>query len=139
MEASEQRSPLQSALTTRTLTIFVIGDVLGAGIYALVGEVGAVIWTAFTAAFVLALLTAFAYAELVTKYPPGGGLGAVRGPRLPHAVLHVHGGLRGESVREWLLAEVRASAIDALGKRSRSQGQPEGSADPLSDDSLPET
>ena len=54
-----------------------IGDVLGAGIYALVGEVGAetggAIWTAFTAAFVLALLTAFAYAELVTKYPQAAG------------------------------------------------------------------
>ena len=77
MEAAEQSSPLQRALTSRTLTIFVIGDVLGAGIYALVGEVGAetggAIWTAFTAAFVLALLTAFAYAELVTKYPQAAG------------------------------------------------------------------
>jgi len=77
MEAAEHSSPLQRALTTRTLTIFVIGDVLGAGIYALVGEVGAetggAIWTAFTAAFVLALLTAFAYAELVTKYPQAAG------------------------------------------------------------------
>ena len=59
------------------LTIFVIGDILGAGIYALVGEVGAevggAIWTAFLAAFVLAAFTAFAYAELVTKYPRAAG------------------------------------------------------------------
>jgi APA family basic amino acid/polyamine antiporter len=59
------------------LLIFVIGDVLGAGIYALVGavgaEVGGAIWTAFTAALVLAVLTAFAYAELVTKYPQAAG------------------------------------------------------------------
>ena len=52
-------------------------DVLGAGIYALVGEVGAevggAIWTAFTAALLLAVLTAFAYAELVTKYPQAAG------------------------------------------------------------------
>jgi basic amino acid/polyamine antiporter, APA family len=59
------------------LLVFVVGDVLGAGIYALVGEVGAevggAIWTAFTAALVLAVLTAFAYAELVTKYPQAAG------------------------------------------------------------------
>ena len=70
-------TPLRRVLTTRTLLIFVIGDVLGAGIYALVGEVGAevggAIWTAFTAALLLAVLTAFAYAELVTKYPQAAG------------------------------------------------------------------
>ncbi len=59
------------------LLVFVIGDVLGAGIYALVGEVGAevggAIWTAFTLALLLAVLTAFAYAELVTKYPQAAG------------------------------------------------------------------
>jgi basic amino acid/polyamine antiporter, APA family len=59
------------------LLLFVLGDVLGAGIYALVGEVGAevggAIWTAFTAALILAVLTAFAYAELVTKYPQAAG------------------------------------------------------------------
>jgi amino acid transporter len=55
----------------------VIGDVLGAGIYALVGEVagrvGGAIWAAFLLALVLALFTACAYAELVTKYPLAGG------------------------------------------------------------------
>ena len=59
------------------LTVFVIGDVLGAGIYALVGEVGGevggAIWAAFLAAGVLALFTAASYAELVTKYPQAAG------------------------------------------------------------------
>lgn len=83
MEAStsaakgEADTPLKRTLTKRTLTIFVIGDTVGAGIYALVGEVGAevggAIWTAFTVALILALLTAFAYAELVTKYPQAAG------------------------------------------------------------------
>jgi basic amino acid/polyamine antiporter, APA family len=68
---------LRRVITTPMLLVFVVGDVLGAGIYALVGEVGAevggAIWTAFTAALALAVLTAFAYAELVTKYPQAAG------------------------------------------------------------------
>jgi basic amino acid/polyamine antiporter, APA family len=59
------------------LLFFVLGDIVGAGIYALVGEVGALvggaIWAAFLSAFFLALFTASSYAELVTKYPRAGG------------------------------------------------------------------
>ena len=59
------------------LFFFVLGDIVGAGIYALVGEVGAItggaIWAAFLASFVLAAFTAASYAELVTKYPRAGG------------------------------------------------------------------
>lgn len=59
------------------LLFFIVGDMLGGGIYALVGEVGAevggAIWTAFLGAFILASLTAFAYAELVSKFPQAAG------------------------------------------------------------------
>src|SRR5918995_301733 len=59
------------------LFFFVLGDIVGAGIYALVGEVGAVvggaIWAAFLFSFILAIFTAASYAELVTKYPRAGG------------------------------------------------------------------
>ena len=59
------------------LLFFVLGDIVGAGIYALVGEVGGLvggaIWPAFLCAFVLAIFTASSYAELVTKYPRAGG------------------------------------------------------------------
>jgi APA family basic amino acid/polyamine antiporter len=68
---------LQPAINARMLTVFVIGDVLGAGIYALVGEVGGevggAIWTAFLLAGLLALFTAASYSELVTKYPRAAG------------------------------------------------------------------
>jgi basic amino acid/polyamine antiporter, APA family len=36
-------------------------------------EVGGALWTAFMVAFVLAVFTAFAYAELVSKYPKAAG------------------------------------------------------------------
>jgi amino acid transporter len=59
------------------LLFFIVGDILGGGIYALTGEVGAevggAIWAAFAFALVLAGFTAAAYAELVTKYPRAGG------------------------------------------------------------------
>ncbi|RBY92636.1 APC family permease [Blastococcus sp. TF02A-30] len=59
------------------LLLFVIGDVLGTGIYALTGqvaaEVGGVVWLPFLVAFLVALVTAFSYLELVTKYPQAAG------------------------------------------------------------------
>ena len=59
------------------LIFFVLGDILGAGIYALVGGVGAetggAIWAPFLLALFLAVFTAFSYAELVTKYPRAAG------------------------------------------------------------------
>jgi amino acid transporter len=68
---------LRRAIGRNMLLVFVLGDVLGAGIYALVGEVGGrtggAIWTAFAVALALAVFTAFAYAELVTKYPRAAG------------------------------------------------------------------
>jgi basic amino acid/polyamine antiporter, APA family len=73
----ELDTKLRRAIGPGLLTVFVVGDILGAGIYALVGEVGAevggAIWTSFLAAFVLAVFTAFAYAELVSKYPRAAG------------------------------------------------------------------
>lgn len=59
------------------LFAFILGDVLGAGIYALMGvlsaEVGGMLWAPLLLALLLALLTAGSYAELVTKYPRAGG------------------------------------------------------------------
>lgn len=74
---AEVVSPLRRTISRPMLTVFVVGDVLGAGIYALVGavgaEVGGAIWASFALAGVLALFTATAYAELVTKYPQAAG------------------------------------------------------------------
>ena len=68
---------LLRAITPRLLLLFIVGDILGGGIYALVGGVGAktggAIWTAFLLALLMAAFTAGSYAELVTKYPHAGG------------------------------------------------------------------
>src|SRR6187551_113373 len=59
------------------LLLFIVGDILGTGIYALTGqvaaEVGGVVWLPFLVAFLVALVTAFSYLELVTKYPQAAG------------------------------------------------------------------
>jgi basic amino acid/polyamine antiporter, APA family len=75
--ASASSDGLKRAISRNMLLLFVVGDVLGAGIYALVGtigdRVGGAIWASFVLAIVLAFFTAVAYAELVTKYPQAAG------------------------------------------------------------------
>lgn len=59
------------------LLLFIVGDILGTGIYALTGQVakqvGGVVWLPFVVAFIVAVITAFSYLELVTKYPKAAG------------------------------------------------------------------
>jgi APA family basic amino acid/polyamine antiporter len=68
---------LKREITGSLLFLFILGDVLGAGIYALMGvlagDVGGALWAPLVVALLLALLTAGSYAELVTKYPKAGG------------------------------------------------------------------
>ncbi len=68
---------LRREVTTPLLYLFILGDILGAGVYVLVGQVaaesGGAVWLPLVLALVLALLTATSYAELVTKYPRAGG------------------------------------------------------------------
>ncbi len=70
-------TPLKRTLTTPLLYFFILGDVLGAGVYVLVGDVaaesGGAVWAPLVVALGLALLTASSYAELATKYPRAGG------------------------------------------------------------------
>ncbi|MFD4628409.1 APC family permease [Streptomyces sp. NPDC058284] len=77
LETPQAPAPLKKALTTPLLYFFILGDVLGAGVYVLVGQVaadaGGAVWVPLVVALCLALLTATSYAELVTKYPRAGG------------------------------------------------------------------
>lgn len=76
-EGTHHGPGLQRAISRNLLLLFVVGDVVGGGIYTLVGEVGAevggVVWLPMLLALGLAVFTAASYAELVTKYPQAAG------------------------------------------------------------------
>jgi len=59
------------------LVVYGVGDILGAGIYALIGkaagEMGNAIWMAFLASMIAAGLTGLSYASLGSRYPRAGG------------------------------------------------------------------
>ena len=89
--ADPNGSSLRRSLGFRALTIYGIGDILGAGIYALIGGVtaaaGTAGWLSFVIAMCVAGLTGLSYAELVSRYPHSGGesafcLEAFKSPRL---------------------------------------------------------
>ncbi|MGO1973051.1 MAG: APC family permease [Propionibacteriaceae bacterium] len=75
--APEQTPELKRVLGPKLLLLFIVGDILGTGIYAVTGqvanEVGGAVWAPFLVAFAIATITAFAYLELVTKYPQAAG------------------------------------------------------------------
>ncbi len=68
---------LKRVMGPKLLLLFIIGDILGAGVYAVTGQmagvVGGIVWLPFLVAFAVATLTALSYLELVTKYPQAAG------------------------------------------------------------------
>lgn len=74
---AEDDSELKRSITGRLLFFYVLGDVLGSGIYVLIGlvagAVGGAFWLAFAVGVSVATITGMAYAELVTKYPQAAG------------------------------------------------------------------
>jgi len=70
-------TPLKRAIGPKLLLLFVVGDILGTGIYAntgaVAGRIGGALWVPFVIGFVVAMLTAASYVELVGKYPRAAG------------------------------------------------------------------
>src|SRR6476469_2143420 len=68
---------LKRVMGPKLLLLFIVGDILGAGIYAVTGqmalEVGGIVWLPFLVAFAVATLTALSYLELVTSHPQAAG------------------------------------------------------------------
>ena len=77
MSQNIQSVQLKKTISFWALVLFGVGDMLGSGIYALIGKVSGVtgnaIWLAFTVSMIAALLTAFTYAVLGSRYPKAGG------------------------------------------------------------------
>jgi amino acid transporter len=73
----DEQPALKRVMGPGLLLLFIIGDILGTGVYALTGqvagEVGGAAWVPFLVAFLIATVTAFSYLELVTKYPQAAG------------------------------------------------------------------
>ncbi|MFD7442392.1 APC family permease [Streptomyces sp. NPDC059909] len=76
-EPPDHQPSLKRAIGPKLMLLFVIGDILGTGIYAttgkVAGKVGGALWLPFAIGFVVALLTAASYVELVGKYPKAAG------------------------------------------------------------------
>ena len=90
---AETQHELKRVMGPKLLLLFIVGDILGTGIYAVTGnvakEVGGVVWLPFLVAFIVAMITAFSYLELVTKYPAGGRCRALHPQSVRGALLHV--------------------------------------------------
>lgn len=71
-------SGLIQALGLGALIIYGVGDILGAGIYALVGKIaghaGPLTWLSFAIAMAIVFLTALSYSELGSRIPKSGGV-----------------------------------------------------------------
>lgn len=71
-------SGLIRALGLGALIIYGVGDILGAGIYALVGKIaghaGSLTWFSFAIAMGIISFTALSYSELGSRFPKSGGV-----------------------------------------------------------------
>lgn len=76
-ESRSDKPRLVRAMGFWMLTAYGVGDILGAGIYALVGEIanvaGSLSWLSFLLAGIVASLTGLTYAELGGRFPYSGG------------------------------------------------------------------
>jgi APA family basic amino acid/polyamine antiporter len=76
-EREEPTTELKRVMGPKLLLLFIVGDILGAGVYAvtgtIAGTVGGIAWLPFLLAFAVAALTAMSYLELVTRFPQAAG------------------------------------------------------------------
>lgn len=72
-----EKRKLKKTLGLWDILMFGIGGMVGAGIYAIIGEAAALggnmLWLSFVIAACVALLTGLSYAEFVSRFPDSGG------------------------------------------------------------------
>ena len=111
----QPKGKLRRSLSQRQLVLICLGNVVGAGIYGLVGQmsaqVGGAIWIPFLIALALAVLTVFSYAELSSKYPRAGG-----------AATYVHQAFRSPFVTFMVMFAMVASAVNSASTLSLAAG-----------------
>lgn len=75
---NNSQAGLIRALGLGALIIYGVGDILGAGIYAIIGKIaghaGPLAWLSFAIAMGIVFLTAFTYSELGSRFPRSGGV-----------------------------------------------------------------
>lgn len=71
------KKELKRTLGFWDVLMFGVGGIVGAGIYAIIGQAaglsGNMLWLSFVIAALVALLTGLSYAEFVSRYPDSGG------------------------------------------------------------------
>ncbi|CAA9889274.1 Amino acid permease-associated protein [Candidatus Methylobacter favarea] len=71
------KASLKRHITLWPLVLYGVGDILGAGIYGLVGkaagQMGNAVWMAFIVSMIAASFTGLSYASLGSRYPRAGG------------------------------------------------------------------
>ena len=76
--SDKSQAGLIRALGLGALIVYGVGDILGAGIYAIVGKIaghaGPLTWLSFAVAMVIVLFTALTYSELGSRFPRSGGV-----------------------------------------------------------------
>ena len=74
---SKTAPSLHRSIGLAALTLYGVGDILGSGIYGLVGkaagEMGYAVWLAFFVSMIAAGFTGLSYASLGSRYPKAGG------------------------------------------------------------------
>lgn len=94
------------------LVIYGVGDMLGSGIYALIGKaagmLGSAVWLGFGVSMLAAVLTALSYASLGSRYPRAAGAAYV-----------THRAFRRQFLSYVVGLAVMASGLTSMGTQSR--------------------
>jgi basic amino acid/polyamine antiporter, APA family len=115
-DGGDSASPAQPTLARTmglgALTVYGVGDMLGAGIYGLIGKaaglMGNAVWLAFVMAMLVALLTGLSYANIGSRYPRAAGAPYV-----------VHRAYRAPFVSYLIGLGVAASGLTSMATGSR--------------------
>jgi APA family basic amino acid/polyamine antiporter len=110
--SSQSQPTLARTMGLGALTVYGVGDMLGAGIYGLIGKasglMGNAVWLAFVMAMVVALLTGLSYANIGSRYPRAAGAPYV-----------VHRAFRAPFVSFLIGLGVAASGLTSMATGSR--------------------